>query len=432
MNICIIGGGATGLTSGYELVKKGHKVTVYECESGCGGLVSTIKAGELPVERFYHHIFNSDTDLIDLIHELGLSSKLIWKEPKNGIYINERLYPFTSPLDLLLFKELSLPGRISMGLLVLKAKFLKDWKALESMSAKDWIIKNAVKDVYEKVWGPLLYSKFDADADNVSAVWIWNKFKLRGSTRGKNLSREELGYMDGSFGIVYRTLIDKIIEKGSKVVYPVRVNKILPLENKTLDVITEDGSENFDRVLVTAAPSVLKEMGLTFPSWYGNKLEGIKYKSNICMLLKLKQSLSPYYWITVAQKDAPFVLAIEHTRLIPDQRYESHLVYLSRYLDDSDELFAAGSEQIEEVFLDYLKKLFPSFDKGQISGLHISKAKFAQPVVSQNYSGVIPEFKTPVENLYLACMAQIYPEDRGQNYAVRMGRNIAEIIGKHN
>ena len=428
MNICIIGGGATGLTAGYELVKKGHKVTIYDCDSGYGGLVGTLKIGDKHLERFYHHIFNSDTDLIDLIQELGLASKLMWKEPKNGIYLNERLYPFTSPMDLLLFKELSLMGRISMGLLVFKAKFLKDWKSLENMSSRDWIIKNAGKVVYEKVWGPLLYSKFDVDADKVSAVWIWNKFKLRGSTRGKNINKEQLGYMEDSFGIVYKTLIDRIMEKGSKVIYPAKVSSILPRENKTLDVVTENGSENFDRVLVTAAPSMLKHLGLVLPNGYDEKLESIKYKSNICMLLELKQSLSPYYWITVAEKDAPFVLVIEHTRLIPNPSYKSHVVYLSRYLDESNDLYSASSEQIEAVFLDYLKKLFSSFDKDQIKGIHISKARYAQPLVTQNYSSRIPDFKTPVENLYLASMAQIYPEDRGQSYAVRMGRKIAEVI----
>ena len=428
MNICIIGGGATGLTAGYELVKKGHKVTIYDCDSSYGGLVDTLKIGDKHLERFYHHIFNSDTDLIDLIQELGLASKRMWKEPKNGIYLNERLYPFTSPMDLLLFKELSLMGRISMGLLVFKAKFLKDWKSLENMSSRDWIIKNAGKVVYEKVWGPLLYSKFDVDADKVSAVWIWNKFKLRGSTRGKNINKEQLGYMEDSFGIVYKTLIDRIMEKGSKVIYPAKVISILPRENKTLDVVTENGSENFDRVLVTAAPSKLKHLGLVLPNGYDEKLESIKYKSNICMLLELKQSLSPYYWITVAEKDAPFVLVIEHTRLIPNPSYKSHVVYLSRYLDESNDLYSASSEQIEAVFLDYLKKLFPAFDKDQIKGIHISKARYAQPLVTQNYSSRILDFKTPVENLYLASMAQIYPEDRGQSYAVRMGRKIAEVI----
>ncbi len=200
MNICIVGAGATGLVAANELVKKGHKVSVFEEENQHGGLVNTLEVGNEKLEVFYHHIFTNDVEIIKLIEELELSSELMWLEPKNSIYINRKLYPFTSPVDLLLFKELSFIDRIRMGLLVFKAKFIKDWSQLENMSSKDWIIKNAGKNVYEKVWGPLLSSKFDYDADDISGTWIWNKFKLRGSTRGKNINKELLGYIKGTSG----------------------------------------------------------------------------------------------------------------------------------------------------------------------------------------------------------------------------------------
>lgn len=430
MNICIVGGGATGLTAGYELIKKGHKVTIFERDAGVGGLVGTFKVGDLHIEKLYHHIFTSDLQIIELIEELGLGQELMWREPKNAIYINDKLYPFTSPVDLLLFKELSPIERIAMGMLVFRAKFVKDWKSLETMSVKEWIVANAGMNVYEKVWRPLLNSKFDIDSDKVSAVWIWNKFKLRGSTRGKNINKELLGYMHGSFGIVYEALASRIKESGGTIVNSCKVNSINPRENKTLDVVTEKGTENFDRVIVTAAPSVMKNLGLSLPSWYIEKLDKIKYKSNICVLLELKESLSPYYWITVAQNDSPLVLVIEHTKLIPDPAYKSNVVYLSRYLDESSELYSASDDHIIEVFLSYLKKLFPAWDRSSVINAHVNRARFAQPVVMQEYSKIIPDYKTPIENLYLASMAQIYPEDRGQNYSVRMGREISGIVDK--
>lgn len=428
MNICIIGGGATGLVAGYELIKKGHSVTICEGAEGPGGLVGVMNVGQLPIEGFYHHIFTSDTHIIQLIDELGLSPKLLWREPKNGMYANNRLYPFTSPLDLLRFEELSFIERIRMGMLVYIAKFIKEWTSLESMSSKDWIIKYAGNNVYEKVWGTLLQSKFDVDADKVSAVWIWNKFKLRGSSRGKNINKEQLGYLEGSFGLVYKALAERIAAMGGQVLYNTLIRQVLQKPDKSLDVMISGKARTFDKVLVTSAPVTLKHLGLPLDSGYMDRLEKIKYKSNICMMLELKESISPYYWVTVAQKDWPFVLVIEHTRLIPDERYGSKVVYLSRYLDEKNPLYTAGDHEIRELFLDHLKKLFPGFDSGNVLRCTINRARYAQPVVVENYSSILPDYKTPIENLYLASMAQIYPEDRGQNYSIRMGVHIANVI----
>jgi protoporphyrinogen oxidase len=430
LNIGIIGAGATGLVAGYELSKKGHKVTIFEGEDEFGGLVSTIKVGDVDLEKFYHHVFTSDNEVNDLAEELGISEELKWYPSKSGIYINQKFYPFSSPKDLLMFKELSFFERISMGLLVYKAKFIKEWRKLESINSKEWIIKKAGKNVYEKVWGPLMNSKFDVDADKVSAVWIWNKFKLRGSTRGKNLSKELLGYMSGSFGLMYGKLVEGLLTGGCDLLFGNYVKQIKPLDNKTLDVITEKGVYNFDRIIVTAAPEALKEMQLPFPGDYIEKLDKIKYKSNICMMLEMSEQLSPYYWTTVADSSIPFVLMIEHTNLLPVNSYKSNIVYLSRYLDANNELYSFSDQEVTDLFIGGIKKMYPSWDESKILKSHVFRSKYAQPVVGKGYSEIRPDYKTPIQNLFLADMAQIYPEDRGQNYAIRMGKEIASLVNE--
>ncbi|HPD00031.1 MAG TPA: NAD(P)/FAD-dependent oxidoreductase [Acetivibrio sp.] len=428
MNICVVGAGATGLVAANELVKKGHKVYVFEAEEQHGGLVNTITVGNEKLEVFYHHIFTNDVEIIKLIEELDLSSELMWLEPKNSIYINRKLYPFTSPVDLLLFKELSFIDRIRMGLLVFKARFIKDWNQLENMSSKDWIIKNAGKSVYEKVWGPLLSSKFDYDADDISGTWIWNKFKLRGSTRGKNLNKELLGYMKGSFGVIYDKLAEKIINAGGEIYYSSPVDRIEPKEDKTLDIHCNGNIYNFDRVIVTTSPEILNKMDIPFPEEYNEKLSKVKYKANICMILELSEKLSDYYWTTIAEKDFPFVLLIEHTNLVIENDYKSHIIYLSRYLDRKNEIYSLSNDEIQSEFIKYLKIMFPDWDESKIRRVHINRTSYAQPVVVQQYSKILPQIDTPVENLFLASMAQIYPEDRGQNYSVRLGKQVADMI----
>jgi protoporphyrinogen oxidase len=427
MRVAVIGAGVTGLTAAYELSKKGIETEVFEKNNCIGGLAAVIPVGYTEVEKYYHHIFVNDKDIIKMAAELKLRKRMIWKSPSNGIYINDSLYPFTSPLDLLNFKGLSLPDRIKLGLLVLKAGKLDDWKELEKITAKEWIIKNAGKNVYNNIWEPLLYSKFGKDSDEISAVWLWNKFKLRGSSREKKLGKEMLGYMDGSFGCLYKKMHDRIRFNGGRIFLSNKVKKLISKPDGKIMLEASEKTGIYDKVIMTAAPENLRQM-LNIDTKLFSSIYKIKYKANICMMLHTKEKISPYYWITVAEKNSPFVLVLEHTNLFMNEEYNGHITYLSNYLDETDDLFNSKDDEIEKVFLDKLQKMFPDFRTASILDTKISKAKYAQPVVYKEYSKSIPKYKTHIRNLYLATMSQIYPEDRGQNYAIREGIKIANMV----
>ena len=426
MNIAIIGGGPTGLAAAWELSKRGVNITLYERDANeIGGLAGAAPINETYIDRFYHHIFTSDTDILDLINEMGLSEDMLWVEPKNGIFINGILYPFTSPLDLITLPEVSLIGRFRMGLSVLMAKNVKDFMSMEGINAKDWLIQKTGNDAYEKIWRNLLYSKFDKDADDVSGVWIWNKFKLRGSTR-QSINKETLGYLRGSFFKVYKALAERLTNTGAKIVFE-PVTHISGNGNKVV-IETESSAIVYDKALFTGAPALLCKL-CDFSAGYAANAAHTKYKSNICMTIVTKQRISDYYWVTVAQRGAPFVLFIEHTNLIKDPEYkDKHIIYLSRYIDESDPFFTAPNEEITNVFFEYLGRLFPGFRREAVTDSYINRAVYTQPVIGLNYSKHILPYETPVKGLYLASMAQIYPEDRGQNYAVHMGKKVAGIM----
>ena len=202
MEVGIIGGGIAGLVAAYELANNGHKVTVLESDSVLGGLCACFPIEGNYLEKYYHHFFTSDSALIDLIEKLGLHSHLEWRTSLTGIYYNGRAYPFGGPIDILKFKPLSLIDRFKLGFAVMKLRKIEDWKPLEKISAKDFIIKEMGKNVYKVVWEPLLRSKFGEKADSVAAVWFWGKIKLRGSTRTKTGNRELLGYLKGSLQVL--------------------------------------------------------------------------------------------------------------------------------------------------------------------------------------------------------------------------------------
>lgn len=427
MRTAIIGSGLTGLTAGYRLARAGHHIEVFEQNEFAGGLASAIRAGNENLDRFYHHIFVSDSDLISLSEELNIDGTINWYEPKNAIFLGNCLYPFTTPVDLIRFKPISIFSRIRMGMTVLNAKLIRDYRHLESVTARDWIIKHSGKDTYEKIFAPLLCSKFDTDADDISGTWIWNKFKLRGSSRGKNFFKEKLGYMDGGFITLVNALIGKISEYGGVIRLNARAERIEKAANGKWHVFTQKGIFEYDTILFTCAPQVLAEI-CRLPEDYERHLNALRYKSNLCLLLELSKSLSSYYWITVSQKDIPFVLMIEHTNLVGMKEYGSHIVYLSRYLDPENQLFNASDNEITGKFISGIKKVFPDFKEEYILRARLHRARFAQPVITLNYNNLMPGIKTPLEGLYLASMAQIHPEDRGLNYSVQLGEAAAKTI----
>jgi len=428
MNIAIIGAGITGITAGFLLSRKGYKVTVYEKELCLGGLTSSVRVGNEDLERFYHHIFTNDLSFLALIDELDIKDRLNWYKPKNAIYIDDSVYPFTSPLDLLRFRPLSFTSRIRMGIMVLASKFIKDYSAFETITAKEWINKNSGREVWEKIWEPLIKSKFDIDSENISGTWIWNKLKLRGSSRGKNLNNEMLGYLEGSFNKTVEIMTEKILKTGGRILLDNEVTGIIKNENGSFDIVTKTHEANYDKVLFTGSPNLLEKILKGPYEDYKNSLRRIRYKANICAILELSESLSPYYWITIAQDDLPFVLIIEHTNLVGLKDYNSHIVYLSRYLDMSDPMYSASDDEVINGFINGLKKVFPNLNQHIIKNITLSRASFAQPVITPGYSKIIPNIKTPVEGLFLASMSQIYPEDRGLNYAVRLGMKAANEI----
>lgn len=438
MRIGIIGAGATGLAAAYRLARMGHEVTVLEKRPDLGGLAGTLTVGDETLEKIYHHIFTSDRHILQLIEDAGLSPHLAWNSPKSGIYMNGRIAPFSSPMDLIRFRELSFFNRISLGLLVLRARFIKDWQGMESVRAREWIERHAGRKVYETLWGPLLRAKFDKDADEVSAVWIWNKFKLRGSTRAKGVSSEAFGYLDGSFGRLYQALLEDITTHGGEIRFGCEVTGLSPLEDGSIDAqVTACDNRGeaptaardtirFDKVFFTGAPDQLVAVaGEHLSADDRSRCEASRYKANLCVLLELPESLSPYYWMTIADESVPFVLVIEHTNMIRNKPYGAHVVYLSRYLDAENPLFSKTDEEILAQFLAGLEKVFPKFSKTSVHKAHVFRERYAQPVVGLNYGAGMPPVQTSIPNLYLASMAQIYPEDRGQNYAIRFGEELA-------
>src|SRR5690606_6074000 len=128
-----------------------------------------------PLERFYHHWFTSDTHVTGLVRELGTEERIIQRATRTGMYFANRIFRLSSPMDVLRFTPLGPLDRVRLGLLAIRARAVRDWRSLEKLTAREWLIRLGGREVYRVVWQPLLEGKFGPYADDVAAVWFWNK-----------------------------------------------------------------------------------------------------------------------------------------------------------------------------------------------------------------------------------------------------------------
>jgi len=428
-HVVIIGAGFTGLAAALELLDRGYQVTVLEKDSEPGGLAGSFWVGDQRLEKFYHHWFLSDTHISDLVEKVGQKDQIIARETRTGMYYAHKFFRLSTPKDVLRFKPLSLLNRIRLGYVALAARRVKHWKALESQTAKQWLLKNCGEQVYRVVWEPLLIGKFGEFADEVSAVWFWNKLKLRGGSRNDG-GKEVLAYYKGGFAALADQTVEAIRYKGGVVQFHTAATALRVENGRAVGIETSGGFIAADTVLMTTPlPIVAKLLEPHATPSYVADLRKIRYLSNICIVLELTRSLSSIYWLNVNDPSFPFVAVIEHTNFEPSSSYAGrHIVYLSKYLTPSAELYKATDEEATETALKAIESMFPEFDRSWVTGCRLWRADYSQPIIERHYSKLIPEVKSPIGNLYISTMAQVYPEDRGTNYAVRNGFSAAELI----
>lgn len=424
----IVGAGFTGLTAGLELAKAGKKVLLLEADSGPGGLAGTFEFKDgVTIEKFYHHWFNNDAYVPELVRELGMEGDIVTMPSKTGMYFNGRHWRLSTPLDLLRFKPLSFIDRIRLGLLVLQVRKIKDWKTIEHLSIREWLEPLCGKNVFKVVWQPLIENKFSVYADAVNAVWMWKKLVLRGSTRDAK-GGEQLAYFKGGFGRLAQAMADKITALGGEVRYASPVQGVVAEQGRLQALRTAGGEIRAKQFLFTPAFSLVADMfQQAAPSEWLEKLRRVKYLGNACLVLEMDRSLSDTYWLNVNDPGFPFVGVIEHTNFDSPANYGGkHIVFLSRYLAKEDPVWSYSDQQYLDFALQHLQRMFPALQRNWIQEYRIWRAEFAQPVTERGYSTWVPGQSTPYANAWLSNMAQIYPEDRGTNYAIREGRAIAQ------
>lgn len=431
-DVVIIGAGFTGLTAAYMLAKQGYKVQVIESDTTPGGLAGTFSFTDgVRLEKFYHHWFNNDHYVLSLAKELEMESDVIILPSRTGMYFNQQVWRLSTPKDLLFFTALPLIDRIRLGLLVFYVRRIVDWHTIEHLSIREWLEPLCGKNAYRVVWEPLITSKFSIYAETISAVWMWKKLVLRGGTRN-HAGKEELAYFKGGFGRLADAIVLKIKELGGNVSFGKKAIGV-QTKNRQVMAIETDQDEIIGRqfLFTPAFPIIANIFKKSDDLNWLSSLHRIRYLGNACLVIRLKQSLSETYWLNVNDPNFPFVGVIEHTNFdISDNYKGTYIIYLSRYLAIEDPVWSYDDDQYFIFTWKHLKRMFPAIKESWVIEYKVWRAEYAQPVAERNYSKIIPTKQTPFKNAFISTMAQIYPEDRGTNYAIREGKIISEIISE--
>ncbi|MBX3015486.1 MAG: NAD(P)/FAD-dependent oxidoreductase [Caldilineaceae bacterium] len=428
--VAIIGGGLTGLTAAYDLVHHARQpvtVTIYEANEQLGGLAAGFKGRptwDWPLEYFYHHLFTNDDAILGLTRELGLADLLEVHRPTTVIYYQGRTYPLDSPLRLLLFPGMSLVDRVRMGMVLAYLKYhpRPPWQQFDKLLADQWLQRWLGEAGHDAIWRPMLQGKFGAHYTDVNLAWFWARIYKR---------TPKLVYYRGGFQAFVDGLAQRLPRAQVTWQTGIAVERIQPRVDQGWQVTAAGQVTDFDVVLSTVSPALMQRLAPDLPADYLAQLGQLKSMGAVVLTVALdRQLLQETYWVNLPKREGfPFLALVEHTNMIDPAHYGGeHLLYLGDYLDPDHRYFAMDMEELLAEFTPHLAKLNPAFQPSWITGAWVHKAKYAQPVPPVGYLEMIPEIRTPLPGLYFASMSQVYPWDRGTNYAVELGRKVAKLI----
>lgn len=419
MKIAIIGAGFTGLAAGFHLAQKGHKIHIFENENDIGGLSGGFKNPKWnwTLEKTYHHWFTNDNNILALAKKLNY--KVIIRKPHTDILVNNKILPLDSIISLLSFPYLTLFSRIRVGFVLAYLKLSNNFRRLEDKPALSWINLWMGREATELIWQPLFSGKFNNFKDLISLSWFWARIKKR--TRS-------LGYPEKGFKCFAEKIAEEIKNSGGIISLNNKIKSIRSTDKYCI-IDTSKGLLKFDKIICTTPTSVFTRITSKLPRDYIKKVNAIPHLHALSLVLVFKKPfLKNTYWLNIAQKGFPFLVLVEHTNFIsPDHYNNQHIVYIGNYLPKQHPYLKMTDKQLLKLFHKYLLKLNPSYLRNLIS-VYKFVSPFAQPVVGLNYSKLMPEFKTPLKNIYLANMDMVFPWDRGTNYAVELGEKIAKLL----
>ena len=283
-----------------------------------GGLVVSFEIGGTPLECFYHHVFPHEHEIQRSSTSSGSRRSSSGSRARVGVFTGGRLWPFTSPLDLLRFRPLcrsstgSAPGSARCG-----SAGSKDWEPLDEVRARDWLEQYTGPRAAEVVWDPLLAAKFGPAADDVPAAWMWGRFQQRaGARKGGG---EKLGYLRGGFRQLFDARGGRARASSASTSAPAPASRAIAVDGRPGDRRRDRRRRQVDadHVLFTGPLPVLSRSGRRRSR--RPTVDGIGALGVLCVVARAAPpGAAQIYWTNVCDPEA--ALRRRHRAHQPDAR----------------------------------------------------------------------------------------------------------------
>jgi protoporphyrinogen oxidase len=419
--IAIIGGGFAGLGAAYALAgRKSAEIELFESSPEFGGLAGVFPVGGTHLETYYHHLFPTNSAIISLANNLGVRDKLFFKKARTGTFYDGKLYPFTSPVDILRFSAIPFFDRLRLGAGAVALKLVRNGKRFENSKASETLPYIFGRKAFEAVWKPLLEGKFGSHANEIGMAWFWSRIFER---------PEKFGYFGGGFKTLTDALATNIRARGVRAHISAPVIALKQNNNGRWLIQTPENESLFDAVLAAVNPAILLKIASWLPEAYTGNLRKLTYYGTVSAVIVLDRPFSPYYWMNVNDPNLPFLAVVEQTNFIPPERYGgNHIIYVAKYLDPEGDLYCLSDAQIYELYVSKLARIRADFDRSWVREYRVFRSPATQPIIKAGYASIQPEIKTPFPGLYFASMSHIYPWDRGVDRSFSLGIKAARVI----
>ena len=423
--VVVIGAGPMGLAAGYHAARAGHDVDILEAADRPGGMAAHFDFGGLSLERFYHFVCKADKDTFDLMRDLGISDKMRWRPTSMGYFMKGRVHAWGDPISLLRFPHLNLIEKLRYGAFAFLSTRRRDWSALDAISSRSWIEAWCGRRVYDRMWRPLFELKFYEFADRISAAWTWTRIKRVGTSR-RSMFQEELGYIEGGSQTLVDALSEAIERQGGRIRLRTTVSRILINGDSIRGVETPLGLLEADAVICTVPTPFVPQIAPDLPLNVLAKFRSIDNVGVVCVVFKLKRSITRHFWLNISDPDIAIPGLVEFSNLRPTG---DTIVYVPFYMPVTNVKFGRPDEAFVEESFGYLQHINPALRREDILETHVGRLRHAQPVCPPRFGDRLPPVEIGIRGLQIADTCYYYPEDRGISESVRFGKIMANAIG---
>jgi protoporphyrinogen oxidase len=423
-SVGVIGAGLLGLTAAYRLAQAGVAVTLYERDSELGGLAGTTPLDGIRIDRFYHVTLPTDRRVIELAEELGLGDRFRFRRSGVGFYHQGRLASMSTPRELLAFPGLTMVDRLRLTAFVARCQVGSDYSRLDETPLEDWLVRICGRRTWETLWRPLLDSKFDGRYDDLPATYLWSRSRRMSRSRDRS-SQEVMGWLDGGYQTLADALGHAIRRLGGEVRRDTQVRAIASGEGRAIGVVTPRGFERHDQVISTLLPTATAPLlGRDLIRAVGS--DRCRYLGIVCLVLRLRSSLSPWYTLNITDRRVPLTAVVETTHVVDPERVGGTLVYAPKYVNPDSPELERPSGQVKRDFMRHLKVMFPRFSpEDDVLASQVARARIAEPVHTLGGDGRVPDM-FPAPGLAMASSAHVYPEIVNGQAAIGVAERLVE------